>query len=106
MKRYRLTEQSADDIFDNYLNCIQHFGLEQARQYSDSLTGCFDMLAENPRMGRVADAIPTGIRRHEHGSHVILYEERPNDVLIIALIHVRSIRRLQEALRRPLLRTQ
>jgi toxin ParE1/3/4 len=57
------------------------------------------MLAENPRMGRAADAIAAGIRRHEHGNHVILYEERPGDILILALVHVRSVRRLRDALR-------
>jgi toxin ParE1/3/4 len=99
MNRYRLTERADRDIFDIFLCGMQHFGLAQAQQYRDSLTGCFDMLAENPRMGRAADAIATGIWRHEHGSHVILYEERPGDVLILALVHVRSVRRLRDALR-------
>ena len=45
-------------------------------------------------MGRKADAIRPGVHRHEHASHVILYEVVTGGVLILAIIHGRSMRRL------------
>ena len=38
--------------------------------------------------------IRPGVRRHEHASHVILYESVGTGVLILALVHRRSVRRL------------
>lgn len=35
------------------------------------------------------------MRRHEHGSHVILYREEKDGVLIVAVLHSRSIRGLK-----------
>lgn len=45
-------------------------------------------------MGRKADVIRPGVHRHEHASHVILYEVSDGGVLILAIVHARSIRRL------------
>ena len=36
-----------------------------------------------------------GHRRHEHKSHVILYEPTDDGVLILAVVHGRSVRRLK-----------
>ncbi len=95
MNSYRLTERADRDVFDIFLYGLQHFGLAQAEQYRTSLIGCFNPLAENPRLGRAAEAIAPGVRRHEHGSHVILYEPESEGVMILALVHVRSVRGLQ-----------
>jgi len=73
----------------------QQFGEAQAEHYHRDLAACFELLAAQPRMGREAKAIGAGIRRHEHGSHVILYEESGEGVLILALVHERSVRRLK-----------
>ncbi|WP_274533534.1 MULTISPECIES: hypothetical protein [unclassified Methylobacterium] len=45
-------------------------------------------------MGRPAHRLAEGVRRHEFESHVILYEEIPDGVLILALVHGRSVRGL------------
>jgi hypothetical protein len=31
-------------------------------------------------------------RRHEHGSHVAIYKEQPDHVLIVAVVHGRSVK--------------
>ncbi len=58
------------------------------------MEACFQLLADNPRLGREAKAIAPGVRRHEHGSHVILYEESGTGVLILAVLHQKSVIRL------------
>jgi toxin ParE1/3/4 len=45
-------------------------------------------------MGRKADRIAAGVRRHEHGSHVILYQEEAKTIRILAIVHRKSVRRL------------
>jgi toxin ParE1/3/4 len=67
----------------------------QAIKYQMSFEHCFQLLAENPRMGRQSPTIRPGLRRHEHGSHVILYKEESDGVLIVAVIHWRSIHGLK-----------
>jgi len=94
MSSYGLTERAKSDLFDIFLYGYEQFGAKQAEAYADSLDHVFQLLAANPRMGRKADLIAPGVHRHEHGSHVILYEPSPTGVLILALVHGRSVRKL------------
>lgn len=94
MKRYRLAKQARDDLHDIFLYGYERFGERQAESYAAGLDHTFLLLADTPLIGRKAEAIAPGIRRHEFGSHVILYEESPDGVLILAVIHGRSVRRL------------
>jgi toxin ParE1/3/4 len=92
---YRLTLRAEADVFEIFLYGLEALGSIQARRYKDDLARCFVTLAENPRMGRPAEAVAPGLRRHEHQSHVIFYEIDGPDILIIAVVHGRSIRRLE-----------
>lgn len=95
MSSYRLTRQAEDDLIDIFLYSIEQFGPQQAARYKEELKSCFALLATRPRMGRPAATIAEGVRRHEHRSHVILYELQDDLVLILAVIHASSIRRLE-----------
>ena len=95
MSEYRLTRDADADLLDVFLYGFEMFGLALAEDYRDSLTRCFDLLAANPKLGRKADALAPGTRRHEHARHVIFYDEQPYGVLITGIVHERSIRRLQ-----------
>ena len=52
----------------NRISSIETFGIEQTRRYRDDLEGCFLTIAENPRLGRSAEALSAGLRRIEHRS--------------------------------------
>lgn len=90
-RAYRLSERASRDSTDIYLFGIEHFGPRQASAYLDELEGCFALLADNPRMGRPAERLGEGVRQHEHGSHVIAYRITHDGILVLALIHGRSI---------------
>lgn len=45
-------------------------------------------------MGRQANAVADGVRRHEHGRHVIFYEVTQSGILILALLHAASLKGL------------
>jgi toxin ParE1/3/4 len=95
MSSYRVSERANDDLLDIYLYGVEQFGPLQAVEYQLSLHHCFQLLAENPRMGRTSETIREGLRRHEHGSHVILYRPEADHILIVAVLHGRSVRGLK-----------
>jgi toxin ParE1/3/4 len=94
MGRYRLTNQADLDLLDIFVYGIELFGELQAIRYQRGLNHVFELLADNPHLGREATAIGPDVRRHEHGSHIILYEESEDGVTILAFVHQSSIRRL------------
>lgn len=91
MSSYRLTRRADQDLIDIYLYTLEQFGMAQAERYAEGVRSCFALLADNPRLGRPADLIRPGLRRHEHGSHVILYREdiEQGGLLVLAVIHGR-----------------
>lgn len=94
MTNYRLSEGADTDLKDVFFFGYKNFGERQADLYVDGLHDCFTLLAENPRLGRMADAIGRNVRRHEHGSHVILYEEVEHGITILAVIAAGRVARL------------
>ena len=67
----------------------------QALLYKGELAHCFQLLSQNPNMGRKAPKLGEQVHRHEHGSHVVLYEPDEEGILILAIVHGRSIRKLK-----------
>lgn len=94
MRQFRLARRADEEITEIFAYGYEQFGETQAEAYANGMTHVFQLLADNPRIGRAADRIALGIRRHEYRSHVILYEEEPNGVLILAVVHGRNLRRL------------
>ena len=94
MSDYGLTKRAEADLFDVFLFGYEQFGSKQAEAYAAELEHIFQLLADNPRMGREAEVISPGVRRHEHGSHTILYEEASGGVLVLAIVHGSSLKRL------------
>lgn len=94
MSDYTLTKRAEADLFDIAVHGYRQFGARQAEAYAAGLEHAFQLLANNPGMGRKADVIRPGVHRHEHTSHVILYEVVAGGVLILAVIHSCSLRRL------------
>lgn len=64
-------------------------GLDQAEKYKTGLENCFQLLADDPGMGRICNDIRNEYFRHEHESHIIFYRQRSDDIFITAIIHDR-----------------
>lgn len=84
-----MTRQADQNLKLIYVDTAEHFGIRQAESYASGLIKTFDLLVDNPKMGRVADHIRPGIRRHEHAAHVIFYRQSGEGILIIGIIHRR-----------------
>lgn len=86
-----LSNRAAADLLDIYVHGVRQFGLKQSDLYLDGLERCFSLIAENPEMGRRADRVGEGVRRHEHQSHVVFYEMTALGILILAVLHARQL---------------
>ncbi len=95
MAKYRVSKRANANLIDIYVYGSEQFGERRAVAYQKSLQACFEVIARHPKIGRTSPTIRPGLRRHEHGSHVILYREESDSVLIIAVLHGRSIRGLK-----------
>jgi toxin ParE1/3/4 len=49
------------------------------------------MLADNPALGRVSDDVRPGLRRMEHGRHVVFYRESAGGILVSRILHQRML---------------
>lgn len=89
MADYSLSRRAAIDLEAIAEFTIDRFGIKQARRYRDELKNCFTNLAENPTMGRRAEQLARGLRRFEHGSHIIFYLPVEDGVLVVRVLHYR-----------------
>jgi len=95
MSRFILTRRAEADVLEILAYSIENFGRRKALEYLFSLESCFELLAAKPLMGRAAPQIDSAVRRHEHESHIILYEHTQRGITILALVHKRNLRKLK-----------
>jgi toxin ParE1/3/4 len=91
MASVELSERASADLLGIYLQGMRQFGPRQADRYLDELEACFQLLADNREMGRRADPVGEGLRRHEHKSHVIFYEPNAKGIFVVAVLHARQL---------------
>ena len=65
---YRLTRQAKSDIKAIYRYTVEYFGEGQAQEYLDGLEYSFDLLTDNPNIGRLFEG---KIRRYVYKSHLV-----------------------------------
>lgn len=87
MAAYSLSAKAVADLDGIYEYTILEFGLEQARAYLLGLHERFEMLAEQPGVGRDAKEFAPDLRRSEYQSHVVFYVPRVNGVRIVRVLH-------------------
>ncbi len=65
----------------------KHFGEQQTEEYINGLYYSFDLLTDNPRMGRVYDARR---RRYVYRSHHVYYRIQKDKILIVDIRNTRQ----------------
>lgn len=95
VNRIRLTARADSGLKEIFVFGVERFGERQARKYLGELEDVFHLLAGNPRMGASVPDIGAGIRRHVHRSHIILYEDDGDYILVHAIVHGSSVRRMK-----------
>ena len=87
MAAYRLSRKAAADLDGIHEYSIMHFGTVQARSYLNRLHERFDVLAQQPMLGRQADHLAPELRRYEYRSHVAFYVPEVGGVMIVRVLH-------------------
>lgn len=71
---------------------LRTWGEAQADRYIGELESCCQMLGGNPALGRPCDDIRPGLRRMEHGKHVVFYRpQKSGDILVVRILHQRML---------------
>ncbi|MBL4666544.1 MAG: type II toxin-antitoxin system RelE/ParE family toxin [Sneathiella sp.] len=83
MAAYKLSEDAAKTIENIYSYSLLNFGEEKADDYYLSLHNTFELLADQPNLGREFHEF----HRHEHGHHIFFYKITNYGILILHVLH-------------------
>jgi toxin ParE1/3/4 len=87
----RYSRRAAADFLKTGAYTLRTWGKLQAARYLYELEACCKTLAENPALGRRCDKIRPGLRRLEHGRHVVFYREESGGLLVLRILHQRLL---------------
>jgi len=85
--RFKVSKEARDDIREIGRYTQRKWGKDQRRHYLNDLNNKFELLAENPLLGRRCDNIRKGYFRFEYVSHVIFYRQEQDFIVITRVIH-------------------
>lgn len=83
MAVYKLSQDALEKLSAIYEYSLLNFGEQKADEYYLSLHKIFELLAEQPDLGRKFHEF----RRHEHGSHIFFYKVTDYGILILHILH-------------------
>lgn len=88
---YELSELARSNIKDIARYTIRYFDEAQADEYLDGLFYSFDLLTDNPKMGRAIHSDLSGnLRRFTYRSHYVIYEIRDKVIRIATIRNTRQ----------------
>lgn len=88
--KYELSAEAYDDFLRLHAQGAMQFGFDQVEEYVDGLERTFELIAANPRLARLRTEIAPPVRIHPHGSHLVIYCETSEGVLILRIRHARE----------------
>lgn len=91
MPQFRISVEAEADLDFIAAYTTSTWGWRQTDQYLAKLEDGFELIAQNPSIGRSCDAIRAGLRRFEIGKHVVFYLTEPDGVLIVRVLHQRML---------------
>jgi toxin ParE1/3/4 len=87
VRKFTLTEDAFGELQALLNYGIETFGVHQTSRYLKGLEKVLAMLAEQPRLGRLARHLRGGLRRYEYGAHVIFYKIDDSGIVVAAIRH-------------------
>ena len=91
MPKYGVSEAAGSDVRGIIRYTADRWGQKQAVRYSAGLRKCFRLLAQSPGLGRESDEVSIGLRRFEHGKHVVFYRTVTDGIGIVRVLHQQMI---------------
>jgi toxin ParE1/3/4 len=87
----RFSRRAEADLLSIGDYTLRTWGRAQAARYIGELEDCCQMLSDNPALGRLCDNVRPGLRRLEHGRHVVFYRQERGGVLVSRILHQRML---------------
>lgn len=84
---YKISNLAEADIASILDFSYEQFGMDVMINYHESLTSCFETLAQNPQIGLKSDCIRDGYFRFNHQSHVVFYKIQAEMIMIVRVLH-------------------
>jgi len=91
--KFRFSRRAEADLLSIGDYTLEKWGKAQAARYIGELEDCCQTLADNPALGRACDDVRPGLRRHEHGKHVLFYRQERDGILTSRILHQRMLPR-------------
>jgi len=91
VSKVRFSRRAEADLLSIADYTLRKWGKAQAARYLGEIEACCRMLADNPALGRLCDEVRPGLRRHEHGKHVLFYREERGGILLSRILHQRML---------------
>ena len=91
MAKILYSKQAREDLRGIRHYSIERFGSGQTARYIRSQSDCLVLLSRSPMLGRVCSGIRPGLRRKEHGSHVIFYRRNSGGIFIVRVLGERML---------------
>ena len=63
---------------------------EQAERYQTHLFELLDLLSAHPELARERTEIDPPVRIHPYGTHVVVYRNEGDGILVLRVLHARS----------------
>jgi toxin ParE1/3/4 len=91
LAQFRLSRLAEADLMEIGAYTLRRWGEDQTLRYIDGLEACCQRLADNPASGRPCDHVRPGLRRVEHGRHVVFFRREPGGILVSRILHERML---------------
>ena len=87
MSTFRFSRRAEADLVSIGNYTLRTWGKAQTTRYIDDLEAFCHTLADNPALGRACENVRPGLRRLEHGKHVVFYRRELTGILISRILH-------------------
>ncbi|MDE3188355.1 MAG: type II toxin-antitoxin system RelE/ParE family toxin [Acidobacteriota bacterium] len=87
MPQVRISVEAEEDIDRIAAYTTSKWRPRQTDRYLATLEDGFNLVAQNPAIGRPCDSIRAGLQRFEIGRHVVFYLVEPGGVLVVRILH-------------------
>src|ERR1039457_5760557 len=91
MLQVDVSGEAEEDIDQITAYTTRTWGWRQTNRYLAKLEDGFELLAQNPSIGRSCDSIRPRLRRFVIGKHVAFYFVEPDEILIVRILHQQMI---------------
>jgi toxin ParE1/3/4 len=91
MSVFQLTRRAEADVLSIADYTFRIWGRAQESRYLAEIEDCCAGRADNPGLGRRCDEVRPGLRRFEHGEHVVFYRREHRAVAISRILHRRML---------------